>query len=133
MTSENRAENTRLELERAAEALAAARVLLGANLHRDAASRAYYAAFHGVRALLLTRGIQAKSHSGAMSLFNREFVRTGRLPPTWNARIGNLAQMRHTADYASGIELDESDGAAAIESAAELVRIADEVAQEPLE
>jgi uncharacterized protein (UPF0332 family) len=74
-------------------------------------------------ALLFLRGLQSKSHSGAMSLFNRAFVRPGTLPATWNARIGHLQQLGHTADYAADIPLARSDVEAAIADAAAFIAV----------
>ncbi len=70
-------------MEQAADALQAARTLIDAGLPRDAVNRAYYAIFYGVLALLVTRRLGASKHSGALTLFSREFVKKGLLPPRW--------------------------------------------------
>ena len=44
---------------------------------RGAVSRAYYAMFYGVLALLATKGLGSSKHSGTISLFDREFVKPG--------------------------------------------------------
>jgi len=99
VTDDNRRQNLREELERAEQALRAAEALLGQGLHADSMSRAYYAAFHLVRALLVTRGVEPRSHRGALHLLNREFVRTGLLTSSHNRLLGALQRSRELADY----------------------------------
>jgi uncharacterized protein (UPF0332 family) len=77
VTDEDRRRNIADELARAAQAFQAARALTGLQLHADSVSRAYYGAFRCLRALLLSRGIEAKTHAGAIHVFNTEFIRAG--------------------------------------------------------
>jgi len=51
-------------LTKAARKLEAARADLAADRPDEAASRAYYAMFHGARALLAARGLSARTHAG---------------------------------------------------------------------
>ncbi len=64
-------------LEQAVESLDAAQVLLERRLIRPAANRAYYAMFYAILALLATKKRETSKHSGAISLFDKEFVKTG--------------------------------------------------------
>jgi len=64
-------------LEQAAEAVAAARLLVEAGMCRQAAGRAYYAMFYAVLALFASRGLSSSRHSAALALFDREFVKNG--------------------------------------------------------
>lgn len=68
MTEDNQRRAIRDEVERADQALRAADALLGLGLFADAVSRAYYGAFHLLRALLLSRGVEPKTHAGAIHL-----------------------------------------------------------------
>ena len=64
-----------------------------------AVSRAYYAVLHATRALLATKGLMPKSHSGTKTLFGQEFVRTGMLPRWMGVAYSSLSEMRTAADY----------------------------------
>ena len=64
-------------LEQADESLEAARVLLEQDLTRPSLNRSYYAMFYAVLALLTTCKQETSKHSGAISLFDKEFVKTG--------------------------------------------------------
>ena len=99
MTDENRRRNLADELARAEQALQAARALLGVALHADSVSRAYYGAFHCLRALLLSRGVETKTHAGAIHTFNTEFVRAGLLPSSHNRLLAGIQRLRELADY----------------------------------
>lgn len=67
-------------LEQADEALEAAQTSLDAGLVRSATNRAYYAMFYAVLALLAVDKRETSRHSGAIALFDREFVKPGQLP-----------------------------------------------------
>ena len=84
----------------AAEAkLRAADLLLAEGLPDDAASRAYYAAFHAVSALHLAQGNAFSSHAQLIGRFNKDFIRTGRLPAEFARTLTRLFQDRQLGDY----------------------------------
>jgi hypothetical protein len=58
--------------------LAAANLLFENDFLQDAISRLYYFLLHNTRALLLTKGLEPKSHDeGALRLFGLHFVKEG--------------------------------------------------------
>jgi uncharacterized protein len=114
MTNENRKRNLRLEMERGAQALAAARLLLEGGLYADAASRAYYAALYHARALLLTEGEEPITHHGVQRVLSRDFVRTGQLTPEIARAFSNVEKLRLDADYAAEILVTRADATQAI-------------------
>jgi uncharacterized protein (UPF0332 family) len=65
----------------------------------DAVSRAYYAAFHLARALLLTEGVEPQTHTGVGGMFGLHFIVPGRLPPGRAKDLARLEQFRTEADY----------------------------------
>ena len=99
MTEESRRKNIAAELVRAETALKAAEALCDLGLHADSVSRSYYAAYHYLRALLFSRGMEPRSHSGAIHLFNTEFVRAGLLPSAHNRLLSGMQGSRELADY----------------------------------
>lgn len=111
MTDEARRANVALELRRADESRRAAETLLAAGLLSDAISRAYYAAFHLIRALLVSRGLEPRSHAGAFHLFNVELVSRGLLPTTLNRTLAGLQRAREIADYDAAVVFAAEDGA----------------------
>ena len=69
----------RAHLEKAQQKLATARKLLDLSDFDDSVSRAYYAAFHAVPALLTAAGQSPTTHRCAVTLFNLLFIKTERL------------------------------------------------------
>lgn len=67
--------------------------------YHGAINRYYYAAFHAVRALLATKGLDSSKHSGVISYFNREFVRSGLAAKTSSKALSDLFRLRSNADY----------------------------------
>jgi len=61
-------------MAKAEEKLASAERELAAGFPGEASSRAYYAAFHAITAVLATRGLSFFSHTQTIGAFNREFV-----------------------------------------------------------
>jgi hypothetical protein len=99
MTKEGISSNIKAELERAEQSLCAAEALLKLDLNADAVSRAYYGVFHLLRAILFSKGLEPKSHSGAIHLFNTDFVRPGLFSSANNRLIAGLQRARELADY----------------------------------
>lgn len=124
MTRDNRKANIADELQRGDDAVKAAHALAGLGLHADAVSRAYHAVLHALKALLLSRGLEAKSHAGSIHLFNREFVRTGLLDSSNNRLLSGMQRSRELADYAAGIVFSEEDTASELQQAERFISCA---------
>ncbi len=86
-------------LAMAEEKLRAARLLLEGEAWGDASSRAYYAAFHAVSAVLLSRGESYSRHAQVLGAFNRGFVHTGLFPKEFTALLTRLFENRQSGDY----------------------------------
>ena len=108
MTDDNQRKNIADELARAKDTFRAAITLLEAGLPNDALARTYYAAFHVVRAAVLSRGHDPKTHAGALNLFNRELGRTGTLP-SYNRLLTGLQGARAAADYDAAVTFSEAE------------------------
>lgn len=83
----------------ALETLAEARLLHEARAYRGAVNRAYYAMFYALSSLLALHGLSASKHSGAIALFDREFVRSGRFAPEHSRALHTAFQHRQVSDY----------------------------------
>jgi len=99
MTEENKRENIREEMARAVKAMGAASLLFDNGFLNDAISRLYYSLLHYIRALLLTKGLEPKSHEGALRLFALYFVKEGVFEPADSHIFSRLMKYREEADY----------------------------------
>jgi uncharacterized protein (UPF0332 family) len=90
-------------MDKAAKALASARLLLTAGDSDGATNRAYYAMFDAAIAALSWAGVGAtqdhKTHSGLIASFGLRLVQTGRLPAELGRSLNRVQELRLTADY----------------------------------
>src|SRR3972149_6000706 len=77
MIEKNKKENIGEEIKRAKEAMRVTYLLFENSFVNDAISKLYYFLLYNVRALLLTKGLEPKSHEGALRLFGLHFVKKG--------------------------------------------------------
>ena len=81
-------------------------------------NRAYYAMFYAVLALLALRKQETSRHAGAISLFDREFVRPGVFSTDLSQWLHRAFQRRLAADYAVQIRF-KGRGTASVQQAQE--------------
>jgi uncharacterized protein (UPF0332 family) len=86
-------------LEQADRALAEAQLLHQGEHLLGAVNRAYYAMFYAIQALLAHSGLKASKHIGAISLFDREFVRTELFDKSFSRWLHELFALRQDSDY----------------------------------
>jgi hypothetical protein len=72
-------------------------------------SRAYYAAFYAVSALLALEGQSYSKHTAVERAVHRDFVKTGKFPPEVGAAFSWLANLRYTADYGGSEHAETGD------------------------
>ena len=99
MNEENKKANIREEIDRANEAIRAAHLLFENGFVRDAVSKVYYSLLYSIRAVLLTEGLEPKSHEGALRLFGLHFVKPGAFEPKDSHIFSKLMKFREEADY----------------------------------
>ena len=86
-------------LEQADESLESAQLLLDHKKYRPSVSRSYYAMFYAVQALLIRKEIITSKHSGAIALFNREFVKNNIFDKEFSQWLQEAFDLRQRADY----------------------------------
>lgn len=87
------------ELARAATALGAADLLHQNGFNNEAVSRLYYYLLYRIRAVLLSKGLEPRSHEGVLRLFSLHFVKPGQFPPDAAHLLSKLMKYREEADY----------------------------------
>jgi uncharacterized protein (UPF0332 family) len=86
-------------LEKAAESIDAADLLLKHGYLNVAASRAYYACFYTAQALLLSLGLEYSSHHQVVAQYGRHFSKTRLLDSSYHALLITSFDLRQFADY----------------------------------
>ena len=72
-------------------------------------NRLYYAAFHMASALLLDKGILAKTHAGIIHLIGSQFVARGILKKEYGRLLSRLYELRQSGDYDDLYDATEDD------------------------
>lgn len=111
----------RYRMEQAHDTLREAEILLNAAALRGAINRAYYAMFYALLALLATKQLGTSKHSGAISLFDREFVKTGVFPRELSRSLHLAFDRRQTHDYGEMVEIDQQTAEATLAEARSFV------------
>ena len=89
----------RYRMEQAHETLREAEILFNESALRGTINRAYYAMFYALLALLATKRLGTSKHSGALALFDREFVKTGVFHRGLSRSLRLAFDRRQTHDY----------------------------------
>ena len=108
-------------IERSKDCLREAKLLLDNGEYRGAANRAYYAAFHALRAVLALDDFDSKKHSGIISKFRETYIKTGRFTPAMSDTISSLFRIRSASDYDDFYIASKADVEAQYQRAEKLV------------
>ena len=103
------------------ERLRSARLLAEAGQHRDAVSRAYYAMLDSANACLAARGIRTRSHTGTITQFGLQFIKTGLIPKEYGRWLARVEGERMDADYEVAKTFTQDDAKAALRMAEDFV------------
>lgn len=87
------------------------KILMAGGSARSVVNRAYYAAFYAVLALFLKNDINLTTsrHAGVLILFDREFVRAGKIDKRFSKIIHRLFDERQTVDYKEFSEISSDN------------------------
>ncbi len=97
-------------LSQAHESLKEADVLLREGMSlRSVMNRLYYAMFYALLALFQERQVGTAKHSGAISLFDREFIKTGIFEREFSKVLHRAFELRQKGDYMEQTEVTKQD------------------------
>ncbi len=109
-------------LAQAAETLADAKKMLQGGLSpRSIINRAYYSMFYAILALFLKTDINLKTskHAGIISIFDKEFVHSGKIGKHYSKTLHKMFDARQESDYREFVELSA-------DYAAEMLKLAED-------
>lgn len=89
-------------LQQAQETFTDARILLEqGGSYRTVVNRCYYVTFYAILALFIHDNIMVRTskHAGIITLFNKEFVHSGKLPLSASKTVQRLFDARQESDY----------------------------------
>lgn len=85
------------------------KVLLEIKDYDSVVSRTYYAMFLITEALLLTKNLAPKSHSGLISLFGEHFVKTNIFSKEMGRQLNRAYDKRLIGDYGTSIIINKNE------------------------
>ena len=122
-----REDYVRYRLENAKEKLNSAEVLLREKLFKDSLSRSYYAMFSAARALLATKELDSSKHSGVISLFNQQFLKTDIMDRKIGKKLSEAKDFREAGDYEDFFVVSKADAERQIKNAKDFIKEAEEI------
>lgn len=78
---------------------------------RSITNRAYYSMFYAVLALFLKTGVDIKTskHIGVISIFDMEFIKTGKIDKYYSAILHRMFNTRQKGDYKELVEISNAE------------------------
>lgn len=97
-------------LKEADDSVKEAEVLLREGMSmRAVMNRLYYAMFYAVLALLQEKEMGTSKHAGAISLFDREFIKEGVFDNELSKTLHRAFELRQKGDYMEQAEVTKND------------------------
>ena len=102
-------ELSKYRLNQARDCLIVAENNIKNGFFKDAQNRSYYCVFHSVRAVLALDLFDSKKHSGIISEFHKNYIKTGIFPKNFSSIIRDSFQDRNSSDYEDFYIVTEDD------------------------
>ena len=107
-------------IKQAEETLSDAENMLKNHLSpRSIINRAYYSMFYAILALAINEGLNLKTskHSGVISIFNKEFVHSGKIDKNFSKVLHRIFISRQEGDYKELVKISRHDAARSVADA----------------
>jgi len=111
-------------IKQAEETISDAKKMLQNQLSpRSIINRTYYSMFYAVLALFIKTDttIRTSKHSGVISIFDKEFVHTGRLGPHYSKILHKAFKVRQEGDYKEFVDFSMEDATEFVNLAGEFL------------
>ncbi len=116
-----RDEAIKIKMEKSAAFMGEVDTLLQNKFYNTLINRLYYSCFHATKALLLTKDLVSKTHSGVVSLLNQKFVFENTFDKQHAAFFKKLMEERVEDDYGDFMIANEKEVIGFIEPAKQYV------------
>ena len=117
MLNEDLINLSKARISHAEDCLREAHLLLDGNEYKGTANRAYYAAFHSLRAVLILDDFDSKKHSGIIAKFRENYLKTEIFSKEISDYISSLFRVRTASDYDDFFIVSKEDSISQLEKA----------------
>ena len=121
MPDNSRIDLAQYRMTKADECFRADGRLLEEGLFADSANRSYYAIFHAIRAILALDERDFKKHSGVISYFQQQYVKTGTFDKEYSDIARGAFHIRQESDYEDFFLVSEQDASEQLENAGRFI------------
>lgn len=121
MLNEDLINLSKARLQHSEDCLREAHLLFDGGEYKGTANRAYYSAFHALRAVLILDGFDSKKHSGIIAKFRECYLKTGLFDKEMSDSISSLFRIRSASDYDDFYIVSKNDGVQQLEKAEKIV------------
>lgn len=109
-------------LDKARDDLETARINLENNKFSQSINRSYYSIFHAIRALTALDKFDSKKHTGVISFFNKNYIKTGKIETEFSRMVADAFDMRKDSDYNDFFVAAREDAQTQFENAGKLLK-----------
>ena len=99
LDSQQRRDVVSYRIEKSHKSLEEAKAIAKLEYWNLTGNRLYYSVFHMASALLLDKGLSAKTHAGVIHLIGEKFIATGLLDRSYGKLFSRLYELRQSGDY----------------------------------
>lgn len=121
MLNEDLINLSKARLAHSKECLFEAESLLNNEMYKGAANRAYYAAFHALRSVLILDDFDSKKHSGIIAKFRELYLKTDIFSKTISELISSLFRIRTASDYDDFYLVSKEEAAEQVQNATVII------------
>lgn len=121
MNKAEREELIEYRITRSKKILNEVELLVENELWNTSINRLYYACYYAVTALLVSKKIQAQTHSGVRQMFGLHFIKTGLIDKKLGRFYTDIFDKRQTGDYDDFVVFSKEDVKSMMSPANELV------------
>lgn len=109
LTAEERRAIVRFRMEKSYKSFDEAKAVAGLGFWNLAGNRLYYAVYYMASALLLDKGISAKTHAGTIHLLGQKIINEGMLDKSYGRLFSRLYELRQAGDYDDMFDATEQE------------------------
>ena len=99
---------------------------MGKMKYKGTANRAYYAAFHSLRAIIILDDFDSKKHSGIIAKFRENYLKTEIFNKEISEYVSSLFRVRTASDYDDFFIVSKQDAEEQYIRAAEMLAVIEE-------
>ena len=115
-------ELSKYRMEKAKDDLETSEIMFNNTKFSQSINRSYYAMFHAVRSLLALSKFDSQKHSGIISYFNHNFIKSGKIEVEYSKMLTTAFKIRSDSDYKDFYIITRQDAELQLKNANKFVK-----------